>query len=93
MKTDNDLRTHCHEEEDSLIVLHGIDITKRDSFQELYINCRDTDVFFLLLYYFDKLSTRTVFNGKNDCVDIGILYETSDKEKVRAFQGFLVKTY
>ena len=75
---ENNLRVPCHEEADTLIVLHGIDVAKRDPFQELYIDCWDTDVFLLLLYYFEKLCTRTVFNGKNDCIDIGMLYEVLD---------------
>ena len=85
---DNNLRVHCHEEADTLIVLHGIDVAKRDPFQELYIDCWDTDVFLLLLYYFEKLCTRTVFNGKNNCVDIGMLYEVLHKEKVKALPRF-----
>ena len=85
---DNNLRVHCHEEADTLIFLHGMDVAKRDPFQELYIDCCDTDVFLLLLYYFENLFTRIVFNGKNDCVDIGILYEVLDKEKVTALPGF-----
>ena len=82
---DNNLRVYCHEDADTLIVLHGIDVAKRDPFQELYIDCCDTDVFLLLLYYSVFI---TVFNGKNDCVDIGLLYEVLDKEKVRALPGF-----
>ena len=89
---DNNLRVHSHEEADTLIVLHGIDVAKRDSFQELYVDCCDTDVFLLLLYYFEKLCTRTVFNGKIDYVDIGMLYEVLDKKKVRALPGFHVFT-
>ena len=85
---DNNLRVHCHEEADTLIVLHGIDVAKRDPFQELYIDSCDTDVFLLLLYYFEKLCTRTVFNGKNNCVDIGMLYEVLHKEKVKALPRF-----
>ena len=34
---DNNLCVHCHEEADTLIVLHGIDVAKGDPFQELYI--------------------------------------------------------
>ena len=85
---DNNLRVHCHEEADTLIVLHGIDVAERDPFQELYIDCCDVDVFLLLLYYFEKLCTRTVFNGKNNCVDIGMLYEVLHKEKVKALPRF-----
>ena len=44
---DNNLRVHCHEEADT-----RIDVAKRDPFQELYIDCCDTDVFLLLVYYF-----------------------------------------
>lgn len=51
------------------------------------------NIFLLLLYYYDKLYTRTVVNGKNNCVDIGILYETLDKEKVKSLSGFYVFTY
>ena len=83
---DNNLRVHCHEEADTLIVLHGIDVAKRDPLQELYIDCCDTDVFLLFLYYVEKLCTKIVFNGKNDCVDIGMLYEVLDK--VRALPGY-----
>ena len=68
--------------------LHSSAWNKRDPFQELYIDCCHTDVFLLLLYYFEKLCTRTVFNGKNDCVDVRMLYEVLDKEKVRALPGF-----
>ena len=78
----------CHEEADTLIALHEIDVAKCDPFQELYIDCCDTDVFLLLLHYFEKLCTRIVFNGKNDCVDIGMLYEVLDQEKVRALPEF-----
>ena len=88
---DNNLRFYCHEEADTLIVLHGIDVAKRDPFQEVYIDFCDTDVFLLLLYY-DKLCMRTIFNDKNDCVDIGMLYKALDKEKVRALSGFYTFT-
>ena len=57
---DNNLRVHCHDEADTLIVQHGIDVAKRDPFQDLYIDCCDTAVFLLLLHYFEKLCMRTV---------------------------------
>ena len=89
---DKNLRVHSREEADTFIVLHGIDVAKRDLFQELYIDCCDTDVFLLLFYYFEKLCTRTVFNGENDYIDIGMLYEVLDKKKLRALPGFHVFT-
>ena len=43
---ENHLRVYGHEEADTLIVLDGIDVAKRSPFQELYIDCCDTDVFY-----------------------------------------------
>ena len=42
----DDLRTHSHEEADTLIILHAIDVAKENPFTQLYISCSDTDVFF-----------------------------------------------
>ena len=42
----DDLRTHSHEEADTLIILHAIDVAKENPFTKLYTSCSDTDVFF-----------------------------------------------
>lgn len=68
----------------ALVVLHGTDVVNCDPFQELYFDYFDTDVFLLLLYYFDELCTRTLFNGKNGSVNTGTMKETFGKQKVRA---------
>ena len=68
----------------TLLVLHGTDVANCDPFEELDIDCFDTDVFVLLLYYFDELCTRTLFNGKNGSVNTGTMKETFGKQKVRA---------
>ena len=51
---DDSIKSHTHEEADTLILLYGIDVTKRDSFIELYISCSDTDVFVLLLNFYKQ---------------------------------------
>ena len=44
-KCETNISNFDNEEADTLIVLHGIDVAKCDLFQELYIDCCDTDVF------------------------------------------------
>ena len=68
--SNNSLRNHCHEKVDTLLVLHGINVANYYPFQELYIDCFDTEIFLLILYYFDELCTRMFFNGKNDNINI-----------------------
>lgn len=56
-----DLLTHNHEEADTLMILHSIDVAKRNPFQELTVCSPDTDVFLLLIYYQRSLCNQTVF--------------------------------
>ena len=46
---DERLKDHCHEEADTCIVLHSLDVTKRNPFNDLVVYCCDTDVLLLLL--------------------------------------------
>ena len=63
---DNNLRNYNHEETDTGIVLHALDVSKRDPFSELVVFCSDTDVLLILLHYFDdKLSSSTIFKTIN----------------------------
>ena len=43
------LKDHCHEEADTCIVLHSLDVTKRNPFTDLTVYCCDADVLLLLL--------------------------------------------
>ena len=45
------LKTHTHEEADTLIVLHALDVSNSDrKMDRLYVFSPDTDVFLLLVY-------------------------------------------
>ena len=56
---DSDLKEYGQEEADTGIVLHIIDVCKRDPFTELTISYSDTDVLLILLNYFDQLPSTT----------------------------------
>ena len=58
---DNNLRNYNHEEADTGIVLHALDVSKRGPFSELVVFSSDTDVLLILLHYFEKLSSSTIF--------------------------------
>ena len=59
---DQELRTnYIHKEADTGIVLHALDVSKRDQCSELVISCSDTDVLLILLHYFDNLTSSTIF--------------------------------
>ena len=52
---DKDLFIYNHEEADTGIVLHAIDVCNRNPFSELVIKCSDTDVLLILLHYVDNI--------------------------------------
>ena len=52
---DSNLLTHCQEEEDTLMILCTIDVSKQNPFAELIISSPDTDVLVLLIYFYKKL--------------------------------------
>jgi hypothetical protein len=58
---DEDLFEHLHEEADTLIILHALDVSSTSSFKELTISSPDTDVFLLLLYFYPQLCNVTLF--------------------------------
>ena len=58
---DPELKNYTHEEADTEIVLHAIDVCKRDPITDSVISCSNTDVLLILLYYFDELSSSMIF--------------------------------
>ena len=70
-----DLERHDHEEADTLLILHATEIAKRIPFSECVIYSPDTDVFLLLIYYYESLPMVTKFwTGKSEnlrYIDIG----------------------
>ena len=62
---DVNLKDHCHEEADTSIVLHSLDVAKRNPFSDLVVYCCDTDVLLLLLHYFDNLCSSSFSHNKS----------------------------
>ena len=54
-------KIYGQEEADPAVVLHAIDVCRRDPFCELTIGCPDTDVLLILLNYFEQLPSTTIF--------------------------------
>ena len=90
-KFDRNLLTHTHEEADTLIILHAVDISSHDPFTELYILSPDTDVFLLLVHFYPSLCPMTVFrtgtgNQRRD-ISIRDAYEALGAKKSAAVLG------
>ena len=90
------LKNHDHEEADTLLVLHAIDVAKQDLFTECYVFSPDTDVFLLLIYYCESLPLVTYFRtGRgSDERDINIkqCFEALGARRSTAILGFHVLT-
>ena len=84
----DDLRTHSHEEADTLIILHAIDVAKKNPFTQLHLSCSDTDVFLLLLNYYQLICNSTIFRTKTRDIDVGSTYNNLGEEKCAALLGF-----
>ena len=52
---------HDHEEADTLLILHGIEVSHRLPFCEYIIYAPDTDFFLLLVHCYQSLSSATKF--------------------------------
>ena len=91
-----ELKSHDHEEADTLLVLHAIDAAKHDIFTECYVFSPDTDVFLLLIYYCESLPLATYFRtGRGfDERDINIkqCFEVLGAGRSAAILGFHVLT-
>jgi hypothetical protein len=62
----DDLKVHDHEEADTLIILHAIDVAIHDPFLKCVILSPDTDVFLLLLHYYESLPQHTLFKREQE---------------------------
>ena len=85
---DDALKDHTHEEADTCIVFHALDITNRNPFTDLVICCSDTDVVLLLLHYFDELSTSTINRSTNYDIILRQAYDTLGPELCKSLLGF-----
>ena len=86
------LQTHDHEEADTLLILHSIEVAKRIPFCECTIYSPDTDVFLLLINYYPTLPMVTKFRtGKKDDlrdIYIGPCFESLGPSRASALLGF-----
>ena len=93
---DVDLLEHYHEEADTLIILHALDVAKRDPFSSLTVFSPDTDVFLLLLYFYQSLCNVTLFQTgtKNNVriINVGSVFEALGEKKTKAILGFYAFT-
>ena len=68
------LKNHCHEQAETCILMHSLDIIKCNPFTDLVVYCCDTDVLLLLLYYFDELCGSTIFRTTNRDIRFRMLH-------------------
>ena len=91
-----ELRSHDHEEADTLLLLHAIDVVQKDPFRECIMFSPDTDLFLHLLHYYESLPQITTFRtGRgNDKRDISIknCFEVIGSDHAKAILGFHVFT-
>jgi hypothetical protein len=89
---DRNLLLHDHEQADTLLILHSINVFATNPFSECYVYSPDTDVFLLLIHYAESLPQVMYFrtgNGDNfRDIDIKKCYEALGPENAKALLGF-----
>ena len=85
---DSNLKQYSHEEADTGIVLHVIDVSRRDTFTEIVVSCSDTDVFLILLHYFEENSTSVVFRTIHHDINLRFLFEILGPSLCKPLLGF-----
>ena len=76
---DSNLKHYSHEEAHLGIVLHVIDVSRRDPFTEIVVSCSDTDVFLILLHYFEEITTGVAFRTIHHDITLRFLFEAQCK--------------
>ena len=85
---DPDLKIYTHEEADTGIVLHAIDVCSRDPLVKLIISCSDTDVLLILLYYYEKLNSSTEFKTLKHVMNLKRIHDSIGPKVAKALIGF-----
>ena len=83
-----ELKFHSHEEVDTLIALHSIDVAKRNPFCQLHVACSDTDVLLLHLYFYSQICNNAVIHAITPEIDVKCVYNALRNEKSMALLGF-----
>jgi hypothetical protein len=83
---------HDHEEADTLIILHCLNIARNNPFSECTVYSPDTDVFLLLIHHYEMLTQALMFRtgrGKDiRDIDIGSCHESLKPSQIKALLGF-----
>ena len=79
---------YTKEETETSIVFHLRDGTKRDPFSELVVMCSDTDVLFILLHYFERISSSTIFKTSEHEYTLRKTHENLTPDICKALLGF-----
>ena len=83
---------HDHEEADTLLILHGMQVSHKIPFCECIIYSLDTDVFLLLVHYYLSRPSATTFKTRIGVdirmIDIGNCYEAIGPFRASSVLGF-----
>ena len=71
-----------------MIVLHSIDVAKRNPFCQLYVACSDTDVLLLRLHFYLQIYNNTVFHAIAREIDVGHAYNVLGNKNSMVLLGF-----
>ena len=86
-----ELRRHDHEEADTLLLLHCWDIGRQNTFNECIVYSPDTDVFLLLVHFYESLPQSLLFRtgrGKDlRSICIKSCYEAIGPNRAKALLG------
>ena len=83
-----ELFDYNQEEADKGIVLHALDVTKNDHFTESVIACSDTDVFLILLNYFEDINSCTIFKTSYQEYYLREIHKSLKPGIIKALLGF-----
>ena len=87
---DSDLKEYGQEEADTGMVLHVIDVCKRDPFTVLTISCSDTNVLLILLNYFDQLPCTTTFKTTHYRYNLRSIYDKFTHQYAQLHLDFML---
>ena len=89
---DPNLNGHNHEEADTLMILHAIDVGKQNPFRKLLVKSPDTDVFLLLIHHCQELPLDTEFvTGRGEhtrSISVVAANQVLGDERRQALLGF-----
>ena len=74
------------------IILHAKDDTQWNPFSDLIRRCSDTDVWLILLYYFDELCSTTIFSTNEHDMPLQLLAEKLNFDLRKGLLGFHAPT-